>query len=202
MTPQPVRERTSTAARRVRLPRARSARASPFGRTFTVEHLGNVVDGAIVKYLNVEIDVMKNIAMRRDQGGEPVWFGCDVGKMMRRDIGVWDAGALRLRESLYDTTFDLDKAGASAVPPDAHDACDALHRRGRRRRLGPPLACREQLGRREGGRKGFYLMNDSWFDEYMFEIAARRSALPARLQEALALEPIVLPPWDPMGALA
>ncbi len=45
-------------------------------------------------------------------------------------------------------------------------------------------------------------MNDSWFDEYMFEIAARKDYLPADLQEALTLEPIVLPPWDPMGALA
>ena len=45
-------------------------------------------------------------------------------------------------------------------------------------------------------------MNDSWFDEYMFEIAARRSYLPAELQGALDMEPVVLPPWDPMGALA
>ena len=28
-------------------------------------------------------------------------------------------------------------------------------------------------------------MNDNWFDEYVFEIAARRSALPPELQEAL-----------------
>ena len=54
----------------------------------------------------------------------------------------------------------------------------------------------------ENGRKGFYVMNDSWFDEHMFEIAARRSALPEELQEALELEPIVLPAWDPMGSLA
>jgi bleomycin hydrolase len=45
-------------------------------------------------------------------------------------------------------------------------------------------------------------MNDSWFDQYVFEIAARRTALPAELQEALATPPIVLPAWDPMGALA
>jgi len=45
-------------------------------------------------------------------------------------------------------------------------------------------------------------MNDSWFDEYVFEIAARRSALPADLQAALDTAPIVLPAWDPMGALA
>ena len=45
-------------------------------------------------------------------------------------------------------------------------------------------------------------MNDSWFDEYLFEIAARKDLLPAALQAALELEPTVLPPWDPMGALA
>ena len=31
------------------------AKTSPVGRTFTVEYLGNVVDGAPVTYLNVDI---------------------------------------------------------------------------------------------------------------------------------------------------
>ena len=52
------------------------------------------------------------------------------------------------------------------------------------------------------GKKGFYTMNDSWFDEYVFEIAARRSACPPTCSDALDAEPIVLPAWDPMGALA
>ncbi|MBO0825676.1 MAG: hypothetical protein J2P27_17750, partial [Actinobacteria bacterium] len=41
-----------------------------------------------------------------------------------------------------------------------------------------------------------------WFDQYVFEIAARRSALGDDLRNALATPPIVLPAWDPMGALA
>jgi bleomycin hydrolase len=45
-------------------------------------------------------------------------------------------------------------------------------------------------------------MNDSWFDEYLFEIAARKRSLPAALQVALGEAPIVLPAWDPMGSLA
>ena len=45
-------------------------------------------------------------------------------------------------------------------------------------------------------------MHDSWFDEYVFEIAARRNSLPEDLQQALDATPIVLPAWDPMGALA
>jgi bleomycin hydrolase len=54
----------------------------------------------------------------------------------------------------------------------------------------------------EAGKKGFYVMNDNWFDEYVFEIAVRKSELPPELQAALDQDPIVLPAWDPMGALA
>jgi len=45
-------------------------------------------------------------------------------------------------------------------------------------------------------------MNDNWYDEYMFEIAADKELLPAELQEALSKPPVELDPWDPMGALA
>ena len=33
------------------------------------------------------------------------------------------------------------------------------------------------------GKDGFYTMNDSWFGQYVFEIAARKSALPGRPAE-------------------
>ncbi|MHC5114111.1 MAG: C1 family peptidase [Planctomycetota bacterium] len=174
--------------------------SSPYGRTFTVEYLGNVVGGAPVRYLNVEIDMMKRIAAETIKNGEPVWFGCDVGKMMRRDMGLWDSRLFDY-ETLYDTTFGLDKESRL----DFHQTLmthamlftgvDLVKDTPRRWRV-------ENSWGDENGVKGFYAMNDSWFDEYMFEIAARRSALPAELQAALDVEPIVLPPWDPMGALA
>ncbi|MBO0871250.1 MAG: aminopeptidase, partial [Micromonosporaceae bacterium] len=54
----------------------------------------------------------------------------------------------------------------------------------------------------EVGVDGFYTMNDNWFDEYVFEVAIRRDLLPEQLRRAADAEPIVLPAWDPMGALA
>ena len=39
----------------------------------------------------------------------------------------------------------------------------------------------------DNGVKGFYVMNDSWFDEYVFEVAVRRSTLSAELQAAVDL---------------
>ena len=45
-------------------------------------------------------------------------------------------------------------------------------------------------------------MNDSWFDQNLFEIAVHKSYLSEKELKALKGKPIVLPPWDPMGALA
>ena len=45
-------------------------------------------------------------------------------------------------------------------------------------------------------------MNDNWFDEHMFEIAAPKEFLTGEMISGLEREPQVLPAWDPMGSLA
>ena len=45
-------------------------------------------------------------------------------------------------------------------------------------------------------------MNDNWFEEYMFEIAAPLAFLTDEMQAGLKTAPIILPAWDPMGSLA
>ncbi|HEX4087262.1 MAG TPA: C1 family peptidase [Trebonia sp.] len=173
---------------------------SPIGATFTVEYLGNVIGGPPVTYLNVETQVIKDIAAATLQGGEPVWFGCDVSQMMSNDYAFWDAALFDL-PGVYDATFGLDKADRLAYHESAmthamlFTGVDVLDGATRRWRV-------ENSWGADRGKDGFYTMNDSWFGQYVFEIAARKSALPAELQRALEAEPIVLPAWDPMGALA
>ena len=174
--------------------------SSPFGRTFTVAYLGNVIGGEPVKYLNVDIDMMKKIAMRTILDGQPVWFGCDCSKQMDRDLGLWDSRLFDY-ESVYDTKFALNKADRLIYHQSRMNhamlftGVDVVDGKSRRWRV-------ENSWSDESGRKGFFIMDDSWFDEFMFEIAAQKSYLPENLQKALTLKPIVLPPWDPMGSLA
>jgi bleomycin hydrolase len=148
---------------------------------------------------------MRELTKRSILNGEPVWFGCDTGKMSRRDLGIWDKD-LYDYGSLYDTSFTLDKASrlnyheTQMTHAMLFTGVDIVDRPSsgsgvRRWRV-------ENSWGEEPGRKGFFVMNDNWFDEYVFEIAARRSELPPELQEALDQEPIILPAWDPMGALA
>ncbi|WP_405778564.1 aminopeptidase C [Streptomyces sp. NBC_00859] len=174
--------------------------SSPVGRTFTVEYLGNVVEAPPVVYLNVRVELLKRLAMDAIVGGEPVWFGCDVAKMMRADAGVWDA-ALFDYAAVYDAPFTMDKASrllhhdtqmTHAMLFTGVDVVDGSPRRWRV----------ENSWGDEKADKGFWTMNDSWFGEHVFEIAVRRSALPPELAAALGEAPVVLPAWDPMGALA
>ena len=174
--------------------------ANPPGRTYTVQYLGNVVDGTRIKYLNIDIELMKDIAMRMLQNGMPVWMGCDTGKQMHRDKGLWDAELFDYA-SVYNAEFSMNKEERLEYHQTAmthamlFTGVDVVDGRPRRWRV-------ENSWDDKVGEKGFFLMNDSWFAEYMFEIAAPRSYLPEELQQALDLEPVVLPPWDPMGSLA
>lgn len=174
--------------------------SSPYGKTFTVDRLGNVVGAPAVTYLNAEIDVLRQVAKDSIVAGEPVWFGCDTSKQCNSDLGIWDANLYDF-DSVYDVELDLTKAerlqyGDSLM---THAmllvGVDILDGDVRRWRV-------ENSWGDEKADKGFYTMNDSWFDEYVFEVAVHVDRLPAEYRKALKGEPQVLPAWDPMGALA
>jgi bleomycin hydrolase len=172
-----------------------------YNTVYTIGYLGNVVEGDLIRYLNVELDVMKaaSVAMLRD--GKPVWFGCDVGKMFDRDLGLMDVDLFEY-EPVYGLEFGLDKAerldyGQSAMNHamvfTGVDLDDD----------GNPTKWRvENSWGDKAGQKGFMVMTDRWFDEYNYEVAVERKYLTPELLDILTMEPVKLPPWDPMGALA
>jgi bleomycin hydrolase len=177
---------------------------SSYNNTYTVEFLGNVVGGDIVKYLNVDVPTMKQVTMATLLDGEPVWMGCDVGKMMDRKEGVWDVDLFKY-EDVYDADLTLTKAErlqyhetlmTHAMLFTGVDVIEGENgQQARRWRV-------ENSWGDENGKKGFYTMNDSWFDEFMFEVAIHKKYLSPELLAAWDLEPTPLRPWDPMGALA
>lgn len=63
---------------------------NPFERLYTVERLGNVVGGRPVRYINLEVQELKDIAVELIKDDIPVWFGCDVEKASNTFEGVMD----------------------------------------------------------------------------------------------------------------
>jgi bleomycin hydrolase len=173
----------------------------PYNRMYTVEYLGNVVGGQPVRYLNVDIETMKKAAKEMIVDGHPVWFGCDSSKMANRELGAYDLDIYDYG-TVYNTEFGLDKAGrldyrqSRMVHAMVLEGVDIDEE-------GNPTKWRvENSWGTKPGDKGFYMMTDAWFDAYMYEVMVDRKYLSEELLKALETEPIVLKPWDPMGALA
>ena len=129
-----------------------------------------------------------------------MWMGCDTGKQNHRKMGLWDANLFDYG-AVYGSEFEMDKATrleygqTQMTHAMLFTGVDVVEGSARRWRV-------ENSYGSAVGDKGFFLMNDSWYDEHMFEIAAPRKYLSTDLLTALETEPIALPPWDPMGALA
>ena len=171
-----------------------------FNTTYTVEYLGNVIEGQEIKYLNVNIDELKKSAMQSIKNNEAVWFGCDVGKMLHRDLGVMDMNIFDY-EILLNTKFNMNKG----VRLEYGDSLmtHAMLFTGVDIKKGKPVKWRvENSWGNKSGDKGYYLMSDSWFNEYNYEVVIDKKYLTQKILNLFNKDPVKLDPWDPMGALA
>ncbi|MCG4847082.1 aminopeptidase C [Streptococcus gordonii] len=173
----------------------------PYGKSYTVEMLGNVVGSKPVRYLNVEMDRLKELAIAQMQAGETVWFGSDVGQSSNRKAGIMADGMYDFTSSM-DIQLTQDKAGRLDYSESLMTHAMVL--------TGVDLDENEKAKKwkvenswgEKVGNKGYFVASDSWMDEYTYQIVVRKEFLTEAELAAYEAEPIVLAPWDPMGALA
>ncbi|PIO82969.1 aminopeptidase [Loigolactobacillus backii] len=172
----------------------------PYNHMYTIEMLGNVVGGRRVQHLNLDIATFKQLAIEQLQAGESVWFGSDVGQSSDRKVGIMDPEIYKADE-LFDVDFGMTKAerldyGESlmthAMVITGVDLVDDK----------PTKWKVENSWGDKVGEKGYFVMSDAWFDEYVYQIVINKKYLPADLKKVTEEDPKVLEPWDPMGALA
>lgn len=172
----------------------------PYYRSYSVEYLGNVLEGRPVKYVNLPIDELKKAAIAQMQDGEPVWFGSDVGQHSARN-GIMDL-ELYDTENLFGTVFGMNKAerleyGQSLMTHAMVFQGVNLDENGKPNRWRVENSWGDDCGK-----EGYYVMSDRWFDEYTYQVVVNKKYLPKEALEAYESEPIMLKPWDPMGSLA
>ncbi|KFI59443.1 C1 family peptidase [Bifidobacterium gallicum] len=175
----------------------------PKGKKIGIEHLNNVAGGDPTEYLNVPVQFMKDcVRTILDEQGIPVWFGADCHPMMDREDGAWAVDLFEYGK-VYDVDFDMDKEqrvrfadsamnhAMAFVGVDVEDDGKTTRRWRVENSWGTKIAD-----------KGYFTMSDQWFSQYVYEVAVPKAMLPEEYLKALDEAPIMLPAWDPMGALA
>ena len=166
----------------------------------TVDRLGNVWKGRPITYVNVSMDVMKEACIAMIKAGVPVFFGSDVGKNSDSQEGIMDIGLIDY-ESGFNVTLGMNKSERLMVGESA--MTHAMVLTGVHILDGKPVRWRvENSWSNTAGTDGYFVMTDKWMDEYVYQAVVDPTFVSGEVRKVLDLDPITLPLWDPMGALA
>ena len=175
-------------------------KSKPFGKTYTIQYLGNVVGGKEVTHLNVSMDRMKELILAQMKDNRIVWFGSDVGFYGDREEGVWDDGKFDL-DSLASLNLKMGKG--ESLDYHASQMNHAMCITGVSFKDGVPSKWKiENSWGTDRAKAGYYIMSASWFDQFVYQAVVDKKYLNKDELKALKAKPIVLKPWDPMGSLA
>ncbi len=174
----------------------------PFNQTYTIKYLGNIIEGKIVKHLNLPIEELKKAAVKQLKDGYPVWFGCDVGRssVVEDERAMLDTKAVDY-EALFNVDLKLSKE--DALDYGYSMMTHAMTFTGVQMNGNEPLRFKvENSWGEKFGYKGHFVMTSDWFDQYVYQVVVNKKYLPEKLRKAYEKEPKELKPWDPMGSLA
>lgn len=173
----------------------------PYMHSFSVEYLGNVIGGREVKYLNLNMEDFKALAIKQLKDRESIWFGCDVGQFLDRKSGV-----LAMNTFEYNQSFGINFIQSKE---DSLDYSESLMTHAMLL-LGVNLDENDKPNRwkienswgEDSGEKGYLVMSDEWMDQYTYQVVINKKYLSKEQLAAFDKKAIILKPWDPMGSLA
>lgn len=172
----------------------------PFNNTYTVKYLGNVIEGNKIKYLNLPINVLKELVIKQLQDNQAVWFGADVSQFGNREKGLLSKKNFLLDE-IFDTSFEMtkeDRINYGESKMNHAMVITGVNLIGSK----PNRWKIENSWGEKTGKDGYYVMDDDWFNDFVYQVVIDKKYLTPELFADYNKKPIELEPWDPFGSLA
>ncbi|ATO39635.1 aminopeptidase C [Bifidobacterium pseudolongum subsp. globosum] len=172
-----------------------------YNKAYEIDMTGEVLGAKRrCRYVNVPIDVMKQATIKQLKAGEPVWFGCDVLQDSDFAKGIMSLDLYDVQK-MMGLEFKLNKGERfqynQSLPTHAMMIAGVdLDEDGNPIRWKVENSWGTTAHGKPVGHQGYFIMDDSWFTEYNYEVAVRREYLPDDVVKAYDSEPEVLPYWN------
>ena len=169
----------------------------PYYKTYEVEYDRHTYDGHNWRYVNLPMDDIEQMAIASLKDGRKLYSSYDVGKQLDRKRGYADTENFDYA-ALFGTTFGMDKAqristfDSGSTHAMTLTAVD-LDAKGKATKWKV-----ENSWGADWGQKGYLIMTDRWFREYMFRLVVDKKYVPEKILQAAQTEPVMVMPEDPL----
>jgi len=160
----------------------------------------NVWGTPVYRYVNADIDALRQAAIDSISQSDPVWFGCDVNTQFDAILGMWDTNLINLPD-IYGVDLDYSREGRMLTWEEAPTHAMVLtgfDEPSGHFRVENSWGTEDHKGVKLGG-DGYGTMTSDWFRANVFSVVVRRKYVPEELLKAWDGEAILLPCWDPMS---
>lgn len=157
----------------------------------------NIAGSIRIKLLNVPMEYLTSAAIAQLKDGEAVWFGNDVLRQMDRKTGYLDTNLYKLNDLFG---VDLNMSKADRLKTGVGEVSHAMTLVGVDEDNGEVRQWKvENSWGDKSGSKGFFVMNNDWFNDYVYEVVVHKKYLTDK-QKELTEGPITdLPAWDSLA---
>ena len=165
-----------------------------YNKLYKKKHTENIFNNSDVEFINMPINVLKELAVKHLKNGIPVYFGCDMKKMRDNDLGIMDSTLYNYKEvfnidllskeealSLY----DIDYQHVMLIT-GVHIENDKIIR----------WKIEDSYGDKVH-KDGYYIMNDNFFDNFVIEVMIDKKYLSKEQLELFNQKPILFDMNEP-----
>ncbi|GEN49202.1 C1 family peptidase [Ligilactobacillus pobuzihii] len=167
------------------------------GKNYVLTSQNYIFDGKAVELANVGLKSIKDAAIASLKNGKTVWFGCDVGHYSDRQQGILATEYFQ-KADLFNIDLTLDKAQRLATREG--ECSHAMTLTGVDIVEGQPTKWKvENSWGDKVGEKGYFIMSDEWFDQYVYEVVVDRKYLTEADLKVVDSPAEELEPWDSLS---
>jgi len=169
----------------------------PYNTLYEIAYDRNMNEGQNWRFINLPTRVIKVFAKKSIIADEAMYFSCDVGKQLNRETGVLSVDNYDYN-SLFGVKFGMNKKERIETFESGSTHGMALVGVDTDKNGNITKWLLENSWGKKKGFKGYLIMTDKWFDEYMFRLVVHKRFVDPKILKILKSKAKKLPPWDPL----
>lgn len=153
----------------------------------------NILGKGVLEFINLPLNEFKELAIAQLKDNIPIWFGAEVKKMRNQEKGILDTNSYN-----YEDVFNFKMLNQEEnLNLNAITLAHAMSLVGVHLIDNKPVRWKVENSWGDKDNKGYFIMNDNYFDEFVMEIVIKKDYLTEKQLKLLDQEPIELGLEDP-----